>query len=256
MDRILKVLLLEDTATDAELETRMLRQAGIRCMSRVVSSERDLLNELERFNPDVVLSDFSLPGFDGMSALRLVRDRRPDVPYIFVSGTIGEERAIDALREGATDYVLKSNLARLPPAVTRAVREAEAARQRVLDDRKLARLNRVRAVQSGISACIVRTRDRRQLFQEICNVAVEVGGFRMSWIGLCVADTPSVIPVAWSGDGSAKIEEFMRRPGDMFGEHSVIGSNSVVTRDTPPWTISAGAPAKVLREIEPRPADG
>jgi diguanylate cyclase (GGDEF)-like protein len=223
MDRILKVLLLEDTATDAELETRMLRQAGIRCMSRVVSSERDLLNELERFNPDVVLSDFSLPGFDGMSALRLVRDRRPDVPYIFVSGTIGEERAIDALREGATDYVLKSNLARLPPAVTRAVREAEAARQRVLDDRKLARLNRVRAVQSGISACIVRTRDRRQLFQEICNVAVEVGGFRMSWIGLCVADTPSVIPVAWSGDGSAKIEEFMRRPGDMFGEHSVIG---------------------------------
>jgi diguanylate cyclase (GGDEF)-like protein len=223
MDRILKVLLLEDAITDAELETRMLRRAGIHCVSRVVSSERELLNQLERFEPDVVLSDFSLPGFDGMSALRLVREKRPDVPYIFVSGTIGEERAIDALREGATDYVLKSNLARLAPAVTRAVREAEAAQRSVLQARKAARLNRVRAVQSSISACIVRTRDRRQLFQEICNIAVEVGGFRMSWIGLCVADTPSVIPLAWSGDGSADIEEFMRRPAEVPGEHSVIG---------------------------------
>lgn len=223
MDRTLKVLLLEDSATDAELETRMLRRAGIRCVSRVVSNERELLNQLERFAPDVVLSDFSLPGFDGMSALRLVRDRKPGVPYIFVSGTIGEERAIDALRQGATDYVLKSNLARLAPAVTRAVREAEAAQKRELHDRQIARLNRVRAVQSGISASIVRTRERRQLFQEICNVAVEIGEFRMSWIGLCVADTPSVIPVAWSGDGGASIEEFMRHPADVLGEHSVIG---------------------------------
>jgi diguanylate cyclase (GGDEF)-like protein len=224
MDRTLKVLLLEDSATDAELETRMLRRAGIRCVSRVVSNEHELLNQLERFAPDVVLSDFSLPGFDGMSALRLVREKKPDVPYIFVSGTIGEERAIDALRQGATDYVLKSNLARLAPAVTRAVREAEAAQTRLLHDRQVARLNRVRAVQSGISASIVRTRERRQLFQEICNVAVEVGKFRMSWIGLCVADTPSVIPVAWSGDGRAGIEEFMRHPADVLGEHSVIGT--------------------------------
>ena len=116
MDRTLKVLLLEDSATDVELETQMLRRAGIRCVSRVVSNESELLNQLERFEPDVVLSDFSLPAFDGMSALKLVRERKPDVPYIFVSGTIGEERAIDALRQGATDYVLKSNLARLAPA--------------------------------------------------------------------------------------------------------------------------------------------
>jgi diguanylate cyclase (GGDEF)-like protein len=127
------------------------------------------------------------------------------------------------LREGATDYVLKTNLARLPPAVTRAVREAEQVRRRILHDQAIARLNRVRAVQSGISSCIVRTRDRRQLFQEICNVALERGGFRMAWIGLTVADTPSVIPVAWSGDGSTHIEEFMRRPADVLGEHSVIG---------------------------------
>jgi diguanylate cyclase (GGDEF)-like protein len=223
MHRKLRVLLLEDAPNDAELETRMLKRAGIACESRLVSSERDLLAELERFDPDIVLSDFSLPGFDGLSALRLVRERRPDIPYIFVSGTIGEERAIDALRLGATDYVLKSNLARLAPAVARAVHEAQQARERQRQNEQMERLNRVRAVQSGISASIVRTRDRRQLFREACNVAVELGKFGMSWIGLAVADTPSVIPVAWSGEDSGNVEMFMHRPADVLGEHSIIG---------------------------------
>ena len=220
---VLRVLVLEDAPTDAELETNMLRRAGIACESRVVATERDLLEQLDRFNPHLVLSDFSLPGFDGLSALKLVRERRPDIPYIFVSGTIGEERAIDALKHGATDYVLKSNLARLPPAVTRAVREAEESRRRLQQDQRTSRLNRVREVQSGISASIVRTRERRQLFQEICNVAVERGQFRMAWIGLTVADTTSVIPVARSGGDDGYVDEVTRRPAEAMGEHSVIG---------------------------------
>lgn len=224
MEPVLKVLLLEDAPADAELETGILRRAGIACEARVVANERDLMHELAHFAPDVVLSDFSLPGFDGLTALHLVKGRRPDIPYIFVSGTIGEERAIDALKHGATDYVLKSNLARLPPAVTRAVREADEARHRLRQDEKAKRMDRVRAVQSGISACIVRTRDRRQLFQEICNVAVERGGFSMAWIGLAVADTSSVIPVAWSGHEAHHVEEFMRRPAEILGERSVIGN--------------------------------
>jgi CheY-like chemotaxis protein len=96
METVLKVLVLEDAPNDAELEMNVLSRAGIACESRVVATERDLLEQLDEFNPHLVLSDFSLPGFDGLSALRLVRERRPDVPYIFVSGTIGEERAIDA----------------------------------------------------------------------------------------------------------------------------------------------------------------
>jgi diguanylate cyclase (GGDEF)-like protein len=224
METVLRVLVLEDAPNDAELETTMLRRAGISCESRVVATERDLLEQLDRFDPHLVLSDFSLPGFDGLSALKLVRERRPDVPYIFVSGTIGEERAIDALRHGATDYVLKSNLARLPPAVTRAVREAEESRHRLQRDEKMSRLNRIRAVQSGISASIVRTRDRRQLFQEICDVAVERGHFRLAWIGLTVADTTSVIPVARSGEDGGYVEEFMRRPAEVLGADSLIGT--------------------------------
>jgi diguanylate cyclase (GGDEF)-like protein len=224
MQSVLRVLLLEDAPADAELETGMLRRAGIACESRIVASERELMRELAAFDPHLVLSDFSLPGFDGLTALKLVRDKRPDIPYIFVSGTIGEERAIEALKLGATDYVLKSNLARLPPVVTRAVRDAEESRRRLLEDRRMSRMNRVRAVQSGISASIVRTRDRRQLFQEICNVSVERGGFRMSWVGLTVADTTSVIPVAWSGHDASHVEEFMQRPAEVLGEHSVIGN--------------------------------
>jgi diguanylate cyclase (GGDEF)-like protein len=223
MESVLRVLVLEDAPNDAELETTMLRRAGISCESRVVATERDLLEQLHRFDPHLVLSDFSLPSFDGLSALKLVRERRPDIPYIFVSGTIGEERAIDALRHGATDYVLKSNLARLPPAVTRAVREAEESRYRLQRDEKMLRLNRVRAVQSGISASIVRTRDRRQLFQEICNIAVERGHFRLAWIGLTVADTTSVMPVARSGQDDGYVDEFMRRPAEVLGADSLIG---------------------------------
>lgn len=222
MKTVLRILVLEDAPSDAELETRILKRAGIACESRVVATEGDFLEQLDRFRPDLILSDFSLPAFDGLSALRLVRERRPDIPYIFVSGTIGEERAIDALKHGATDYVLKSNLARLPPAVTRAVREAEETRHRLRQDEKISRLNRVRAVQSGISASIVRTRDRRQLFQEICDVAVQHGHFRMAWVGLTVADTTSVIPVAHSGHDDGYLDEFMQRPAEVMGEHSVI----------------------------------
>jgi len=223
MQSVLKVLLIEDAPADAELEIRVLRRAGIACESRVVANERDLRRALEHFEPQLVLSDFSLPAFDGLTALRLVREKRAEVPYIFVSGTIGEERAIDALKHGATDYVLKSNLARLPAAVTRALREAEDSRRRRRQDEKAARMERVRAVQGGASACIVRTRDRRQLFQEICKIAVERGGFRMAWIGLTVADTMSVIPVAWSGHAASRVEAFVRRPAALLGEHSVIG---------------------------------
>jgi len=80
------------------------------------------------FRPDVILSDFNMPQFDGMRALAISREAAPDTPFIFVSGTLGEEYAIRALRNGASDYVLKTNLVRLPPAVERAVAEAAAAR--------------------------------------------------------------------------------------------------------------------------------
>jgi diguanylate cyclase (GGDEF)-like protein/PAS domain S-box-containing protein len=127
---IIRVLLTEDVAADAELEVRELKRAGLRVSHRIVDSEDSFTVALREFSPDIILSDFSMPGFDGMAALALAREASPDTPFVFVSGTIGEEYAIRALKNGATDYVLKSNLVRLPAAVERALADARERRER------------------------------------------------------------------------------------------------------------------------------
>jgi diguanylate cyclase (GGDEF)-like protein/PAS domain S-box-containing protein len=126
----IRVLLTEDIPADSELELRELKRAGLRVEHRIVDTEEAFRRELAEFVPDIILSDFSMPHFDGMSALALARELSPDTPFIFVSGTIGEEYAIRALKDGASDYVLKTNLVRLPPAVERAIQDTEARLQR------------------------------------------------------------------------------------------------------------------------------
>ena len=124
----LDVLLIEDSAPDVELAIRQLADGGLHCSYRVVARETELRQALQARVPSLILSDFSLPGFDGMAALAIARELAPDVPFIFLSGTIGEERAIEALLCGAVDYVLKSNPKRLVPAVKRALADAEFRR--------------------------------------------------------------------------------------------------------------------------------
>ena len=120
----LRLLIVEDLLSDAELAVYELGRAGLSCTALRVQTEDDFARELEEFRPQLILCDFSMPGFDGVSALALANERCPDVPFIFVSGTIGEELAIESLKRGATDYILKTNLARLAPAVKRALEEA------------------------------------------------------------------------------------------------------------------------------------
>ncbi len=126
----IRVVIIEDSETDLELNLVALRKGGFEVSWERVQGEAELRRALRGPAPQVVLSDFSLPGFDGMEALALVRQLAPTVPFIFVSGTIGEERAIEAIRQGATDYVLKDNMRRLPTVVRRALAEA-AERERV-----------------------------------------------------------------------------------------------------------------------------
>ncbi len=130
MPEPIKVLMVEDVKTDAELALRELKRAGIPCIGRRVDTESALRSALYEMRPDIILSDFSMPHFDGMSALALAWELCPDVPFIFLSGTIGEEYAIRALKNGASDYVLKSNLVRLPPAVERAIADTKARTER------------------------------------------------------------------------------------------------------------------------------
>jgi diguanylate cyclase (GGDEF)-like protein/PAS domain S-box-containing protein len=135
--RKIKVLLVEDRVEDAEMLLREMRTRGLSIVSRRVDTGAEFEEALESFAPDLILSDYSLPGFDGTEALRIAQMHRPDIPFIFVSGTIGEERAIHALRQGAVDYVLKENRARLVPAIERALREAEDRDARRWAQRKL-----------------------------------------------------------------------------------------------------------------------
>jgi diguanylate cyclase (GGDEF)-like protein/PAS domain S-box-containing protein len=153
LPEVLKVLMLEDVAADAELSLRELRSAGLRCEARRVESEEAFRSELEAFDPHVVLSDFSLPHFDGASALKLAQRVKPHTPFIFVSGSIGEDTAVQALRLGATDYVLKTNLVRLPSAVARAVEEAGERAARALAEEAL-RLSE-RAVEVSVNPIII-----------------------------------------------------------------------------------------------------
>ena len=125
-----KLVIVEDMPTEAEIAIRQLEAGGFTCNWKRVDSEPALRRMLDEVQPDLILSDFTLPGFDGISALEVAREVKPDIPFIFLSGTIGEERAIDALQRGAYDYVLKTNMARLVPAVRRALSEASSRRSR------------------------------------------------------------------------------------------------------------------------------
>ncbi|HEY1726115.1 MAG TPA: EAL domain-containing protein [Steroidobacteraceae bacterium] len=125
MPQKLQVLMVEDSVAEAEIVARWLKKSGMQCEIVRVETEPDLRRELAERTPDIILSDFSMPQFSGMGALKVAQEVTPDIPFVFVSGTIGEERAIEALRRGATDYVLKTNLMRLVPAIERALREAE-----------------------------------------------------------------------------------------------------------------------------------
>ncbi len=126
----LRVLILEDVPTDAELVERQLRSAGIDFTPKRVDSREYFLEALDGFRPDLILSDYSLPGFDGESALSMAREKSPGVPFVFVTGALGEDRAVDLLKNGATDFVLKDRLVRLPLCVKRALEEVEEKRRR------------------------------------------------------------------------------------------------------------------------------
>ena len=142
----LRILLIEDSPEDAELLSDQLLEAGLEAVFERVDSEEALRLCLEDFRPDIVLSDLSMPGFSGHDALRIVRAAESRMPFIFVSGTMGEETAVRALQDGANDYIIKHNPHRLPAAVARAVREARSERERERVETELMRAQRLESL--------------------------------------------------------------------------------------------------------------
>ena len=179
---------------------------GIRHVMRRVDTEEGMRSALREFSPQIILSDFTLPRFDGLRALETARECAPEVPFLFLSGTIGEERAIEALHRGAVDYVLKTNLARLGPAVKRARREAEARGVREQQEQQIIRLNGVLRMLSGINGAAVRIRDRTDLLKEACRLAVNFGGYPTAVVTLHHPRTRRLDPVAHCGADVATIK--------------------------------------------------
>ena len=234
----IKVLLTEDVAADAELEVRELKRAGLRVAHRIADTETTFLAALREFGPDVILSDFSMPAFDGMAALALAREHSPHTPFIFVSGTIGEEYAIRALKNGATDYVLKTNLVRLPAAVERALAEARerSERRRVeLEQRtRIERMSRMRELLGMLNAAIVRVRERKALFTEFCRMAVSPGGFVLARVVELDRDGKARIAATTESDPAlyqTMIDDYNRDPraaGSLLAESMRSGQMLVV----------------------------
>jgi signal transduction histidine kinase len=160
------ILMLEDNPMDSELAGHTLKRGGVKFTATRVETEEDFVRELDSNPPDLILSDYALPGFDGYAALDIAKKKAPHIPFIFVTGTMGEEVAIETLKNGATDYVLKHRLARLVPSVHRALREAgERAERRRAQEQLRESHEQLRALSVYLQH--VREEERTRIAREV-----------------------------------------------------------------------------------------
>lgn len=162
--RAIRVLLLEDDDDDAELVEAQLVEGGLRCEIERVESRPTFRTALVRGDVDLVIADYSLPRFDAVAALDLVQQLRPDIPVVLLSGVIAEDLAIESLKLGATDYVLKQRLDRLVPVVLRALRESDARRRTLTEVRDAIRDVRACASALGGDPAALTTSGSQQAF--------------------------------------------------------------------------------------------
>jgi PAS domain S-box-containing protein len=194
MKRPLRVLLVEDRDSDAEIVLRELRNGGFAPEWERVETEAAFLDSLQR-DFDIILSDYSMPQFDGLRALALVKRRAPEIPFILVSGTMGEETAVAAMKQGATDYLLKDRLARLGSAVTRALEQSGLRRHKVrAEEASRESEERMRSVLESALDCVI-TMDHQGRVIEFNPAAERTFGYKRDGaIGQVLADL--IIPPA------------------------------------------------------------
>ncbi|MEA3182910.1 MAG: hypothetical protein QOI59_6433 [Gammaproteobacteria bacterium] len=198
----LRILMLEDVPEEAEVLQRELHESGLAFVARRVQTRSAFGEALEEFAPDLILADSKLPAFDGRSALQMARQKDPLIPVIMVTGALGDEAAVELLIAGASDYVLKDRLARLAPAVRRAVRETAMSRERQESEHRIRRLTRVLQMLSGINTAVVRIREQRELLVEACRIAYQVGHYAYAFVALIDPGKSIARPAAWTGYGA------------------------------------------------------
>lgn len=206
MKNKIKILHLEDSLRDSELIRSMIESGDIAHEYLLADNKNDFIHLLETENIDIVLSDYNLPDYHGNEALQLIKKKHADMPFIFVSGAMGEDAAINAMLNGATDYVLKHRLERLVPAIKRAIAEHELIIIQHKAEQEIIRLNRIYAVLSSINHAIVRISDKDELFSKVCQIAIDEGKFYMSWLGKVDNETNKVVVLASAGNSGDYLE--------------------------------------------------
>lgn len=192
------LLILEDNAADAELAVRELEKEGFDVEWSLVETEKAFREALNQ-RPEVILADYDLPSFDGLSALKIKQVTSFTIPLVIVSGSIGEEFAVECIKAGATDYVLKDKLFRLGPVIKRALKEAEEYRERKQAEEKVLMLQSLQNAISKINQLLVRVKNESELFQIICNILIKVKYIKFAWIGLTNKEDFTIKPVAQAG---------------------------------------------------------
>jgi len=135
-EKTIRLLLIEDSEDDSLLVIRQIEKGGYNVYYERVETADKMKSALLEETWDIILSDYAMPHFNGLEALKLIKESGFDIPFIIISGTIGEEVAVEAMKEGAHDYIMKNNLKRLLPAVERELREAKSRAERKLLEQK------------------------------------------------------------------------------------------------------------------------
>ncbi|MCC7573125.1 MAG: response regulator [Candidatus Methanofastidiosum sp.] len=199
----LRVLIVEDSEDDAELLVRLIKKGDFNVNYERIDTAKQMVEALTNKQWDVIISDYKMPGFSGIKALEILNEFGIDIPFILVSGTIGEQLAVEAMRKGANDYLMKDNLSRLVPAIEREIKECNIRANERMAQKEVIRLNRIYSVLSDINQMIVRAQNKHEIFEKACKIAVDKGQFVLAWIGLLTEDEDSLKPVAFAG-----LEEF------------------------------------------------
>ena len=174
----LKLLLLEDSPEDEKLLLRAYRKVGYEIQKKRIQSESEMREWLKKEQWDIIISDYSMPSFDGIHALRVLKETELDIPFIIVSGHIGEDTAVAAMREGADDYVMKDNLHRLVPATERAIKEAKDRRKRIKAERNVKEIRmRMEGIIASAMDAIVTTNQQQEIVM-MNKAAEELFGYK------------------------------------------------------------------------------
>jgi PAS domain S-box-containing protein len=214
MEKEIRILIVECSESNLKIILEQLDKGEINYSYLNVGSGNDYIKALTDYVPDIILTDYSMPSFDAITAIELLKDLSPGTPVIIVTSSNDENIVIECMKKGAVDYIQLNNISRLVFAIKVALENKKIKEDKEVYEKKILKLNRTYAVIGQINEMIVRVRDKEKLFEEACNIAVETGKYRLVWVGLVNEKEKIIRPYKWKGIESGFLEEISKMPAD------------------------------------------